>query len=153
MGDGDRIRLGFTRVPREPGGGGSSVGILGDSRASPEPVGDNTLVPRDDGRDRSLYIWGVGDVIFLPLSLEDPGLAEALGSAGNRILEVSKTNATVDSSFPATVVDDSPPRTIILSRLVVKVCPQRALGPAPIPWNENHRRAKQLERYKGWTYS
>ena len=61
---------------------------------------------------------------------------------GSRILEVSRTNATVDSSFPPTVVADSPPRTMTLSEVVVNEWPHRAVGPTPILLNENHRRAK-----------
>jgi hypothetical protein len=95
-------------------------------------------VPREVGRDLSL--GGVGDVIFRTRSFLPPEDLE-VGSEGNRTRDVSRMKATVDSSFPATLVADSPPRTMTLSREVVKVWPHRALGPGPIFWNENHRRA------------
>lgn len=107
VGDGDRI----LSPPRLRGG---SCGNTRGESVPPVPF------PLDPGRE--LNDAGIGEVNSRTLRwpFEEDGLAEEL-SVGNRILEVSSTNATVDSSFPATEVADSPPRTTILSRDVVKL--------------------------------
>ena len=62
---------------------------------------------------------------------------------------MSRTKATVDSSFPAALFADSPPRTMTLSWAVVSVCPQRALGPSPVLAKENHRRTYRKHEKSG----
>ena len=107
VGEGDRI----LSPPRLRGG--SCANTLGES-VPPVPF------PLEPGRE--VYDGGIGEVNSRTLRgpFDEDGLAAKL-SVGNRILEVSSMNATVDSSFPATDVPDSPPRTTILSRDVVKV--------------------------------
>ena len=139
--------------------GGSSALTLGDSEF-PRDVGRKICCGCCSGggdvnvRTRS----GGGEVKFrtLVFDAEEGCFVEGtvvVGNAesdGNRILLVSRMKATVDSSFPVTLVADSPPRMMSLSREVVIVWPQRGLGPMPILLNENHRRARKV-RMQEWT--
>ena len=110
--------------------GGSSAVTLGES-VFPRDVGRKLCGCCSGGGDVNVRTRsGGGEVKFRTLLVDaevgrcvivegaEVGNAE---SDGNRILLVSRMKATVDSSFPATLVADSPPRMMSLSREVVIV--------------------------------
>jgi len=116
--------------------GGSSALILGDS-VFPLDVGrklccGGVCCCSCGGGDVNVRTRsGGGDVKLrtLPFDADDGCFvtgavvleADNTESEGKRNLLVSRMKATVDSSFPATLVADSPPRTMSLSREVVMV--------------------------------